>query len=193
MNKRVAGLAIAMLISFSEGRSMEQQLETATFGGGCFWCVEAVFEKVDGVNSVVSGYAGGTRPDPRYEEVSTGATGHAEVVQIHFDPSVVTYEKLLEIFWTAHDPTTPNRQGADFGAQYRSIILYGNEQQKRAAEKSIKEAAVAFDEPITTEIKPLARFYKAEEYHQDYFRRNPNAPYCVNVIRPKLKKLETGK
>lgn len=193
VNKRIAGLAIAMLVLTAEGRAMGQQLETAVFGGGCFWCVEAVFEKVDGVKSVVSGYAGGAKPEPTYEEVSSGATGHAEVVQIQFDPAVVSYEKLLDIFWKAHDATTPNRQGADFGTQYRSIILYSNEQQKRAAEKSMKEAAAAFDDPITTDVKPLARFYKAEEYHQDYFRKNPNAPYCVFVIQPKLKKLDMAK
>ena len=163
--------------------------EKATFGAGCFWCVEAVFERLDGVESVVAGYAGGTTSDPTYEQVCTGTTGHAEVAQLTFDPSKITYERLLEVYWEAHDPTTLNRQGADAGTQYRSVIFYHNEKQKAAAEKSKKEAQKDFDRPIVTEIQPLASFYQAENYHQDYFRNHPNAPYCVFVIKPKLKKL----
>lgn len=164
--------------------------QLATFGGGCFWCMEALFQTLDGVKSVASGFAGGTAPKPTYEQVCTGRTGHAEVIQIQFDPAKVTYEKLLEAFWKAHDPTTLNRQGADMGSQYRSIILYQNEAQRRAAEKSKQEEASHFKDPIVTEIAPLSHFYLAEEYHQDYFNKNPSAPYCTLVIRPKLQKFE---
>ncbi len=164
--------------------------ETATLGGGCFWCLEAMYQTVDGVVSVTSGYAGGTKVDPTYKEVCTGRTGHAEVVQIEYDPSRITYGQLLDLFWQAHDPTTMNRQGADEGTQYRSIILYQNEQQKEAATKSKAAAAADFSSPIVTEIVPLKHFYRAEEYHQDYFRKNPNAPYCAMVIRPKLDKFK---
>lgn len=162
----------------------------ATFGGGCFWCTEAIFERVDGVISVTSGYAGGHVPHPTYRQVCTGTTGHAEVVQVEYDPKKVTYEELLEVFWQAHDPTTLNRQGADKGTQYRSIILYHNEAQKRVAERSKAEAQKRFRKPIVTEIVPLKAFYRAEEYHQDYFRNHPNAPYCAFVIRPKVHKFE---
>jgi len=164
-------------------------LARATFGGGCFWCTEAVFETEPGVKSVVSGYAGGHVKDPTYRAVCEGTTGHAEVIQIEFDPSVVTYERLLELFWDAHDPTTLNRQGADEGTQYRSIILVHDEAQKLAAEKSKAAAQPRFRNPIVTEIAPLADFYPAEGYHQDYFRNNRGAPYCRAVIAPKLKKL----
>ena len=166
-------------------------LEKATFGAGCFWCVEAVFERLDGVQSVVAGYAGGTKANPTYEEVCTGTTGHAEVAQITFDPAKVSYEKLLDLFWKAHDPTTLNRQGADVGTQYRSVIFYHDERQRLAAEKSKAEAAKHFSEPIVTEIKPLDKFYEAENYHQDYFRNHPDAPYCRFVIKPKLEKLQS--
>jgi peptide-methionine (S)-S-oxide reductase len=162
----------------------------ATFGGGCFWCLEAVFERVDGVKSVTSGYAGGAMPDPDYKEVCNGDTGHAEVIQIEFDPAKVSYEKLLEVFWAAHDPTTMNRQGADAGTQYRSVILYQNEAQKRAAEKSKADEQKEFHNPIVTQIVPLEKYYPAEQYHQDYYRNNPHAGYCMMVISPKLKKLE---
>jgi len=165
------------------------QLEKATFGAGCFWCVEAVFERLPGVQSVVAGYAGGTTPNPTYEQVCTDTTGHAEVAQITFDPSKISYEKLLEVFWKAHDPTTLNRQGSDVGTQYRSVIFYHDEKQKIAAEKSKQEAQKSFSDQIVTEIKPLTAFYKAENYHQDYFNKNPNAPYCRLVIKPKLEKL----
>ncbi|HEX9614590.1 MAG TPA: peptide-methionine (S)-S-oxide reductase MsrA [Bacteroidota bacterium] len=165
------------------------QSEEATFGAGCFWCVEAVFERLPGVKSVEAGYAGGTRENPTYEEVCEGTTGHAEVARVTFDPSVISFEKLLTMFWKSHDPTTLNRQGADVGTQYRSAIFYHDERQKAAAEKSKKEAQADFENPVVTEIKPLTKFYKAENYHQDYYKANPYAPYCTFVIRPKLKKL----
>jgi peptide-methionine (S)-S-oxide reductase len=164
--------------------------ERATLGGGCFWCLEAVFERLPGIKAVTSGYAGGHTKNPTYKEVCAGDTGHAEVVQIEFDPSVISFEKLLEVFWTAHDPTTLNRQGGDVGTQYRSVIFYENDAQKAAAEKSKAAAAKKFPGPIVTEIVPLTHFYKAEGYHQDYFRNNRNAPYCQLVIEPKLKKLD---
>lgn len=157
-------------------------------GGGCFWCVEAVFENAPGVREVVAGYAGGDRPNPGYREVCSGETGHAEVVRIEFDPAETSEEALLERFWKCHDPTTPNRQGADVGTQYRSIILYADETQKRIAEESRKKAAGRFSDPVVTEIAELRAFYPAEEYHQDYYRKNPNAPYCRFVIGPKLQK-----
>jgi peptide-methionine (S)-S-oxide reductase len=169
--------------------SENSDTEIATLGGGCFWCIEAVYQRIDGVKAVVSGYAGGDKADPTYEEVCYGTTGHAEVVQIHFDPNVISYEEVLDLFWKAHDPTTLNRQGADVGTQYRSIILYNGEEQQRAAERSKAKAAAAFDSPIVTEIAPLTGFYKAEKYHQDYYRNNPHAGYCSFVIRPKLQKL----
>lgn len=173
-----------------EGARMDK-FEQATFGGGCFWCVEAVFERLDGVKAAISGYAGGTTVNPTYEEVCTGTTGHAEVVQITFDPLKVSYDDLLRLFWNAHDPTTLNRQGADVGTQYRSVIFTHSEEQRLAAERSKRDAQKDFDDPIVTEIQPLVAFYKAEAYHQDYFDNNRNAPYCTFVIAPKLKKLET--
>jgi peptide-methionine (S)-S-oxide reductase len=165
-------------------------LEVATLGGGCFWCTEAIFQMLPGVKSVTSGYAGGTKENPTYKEVCAGDTGHAEVIQIKYDPKVISYEKLIETFWEAHDPTTLDRQGADNGTQYRSIILYSSEAQKAAAEKSKAEAQKHFRQPIVTEIVPLKRFYPAEDYHQDYYRANPNQPYCRAVIRPKVEKFE---
>jgi peptide-methionine (S)-S-oxide reductase len=165
-------------------------LETATLGGGCFWCTEAVYQMLPGVKSATSGYAGGTKENPTYKEVCSGDTGHAEVVQIKYDPAVLSYEKLLQTFWDIHDPTTLNRQGPDSGTQYRSIILYSSEAQKVAAEKSKAEAQKHFRQPIVTEIVPLTKFYAAENYHQDYFRANPNQPYCTLVIRPKVEKFE---
>jgi peptide-methionine (S)-S-oxide reductase len=163
--------------------------ERAVLGGGCFWCLEAVYKRYEGVKSIVSGYAGGSKPDPTYEEVCTGSTGHAEVVEIEFDPAVLGYERILEIFWKAHDPTSLNRQGVDVGTQYRSIILYRDEAQRKAAEKSKARAAKLFERPIVTEIAPLKVFYRAEGYHQDYYAKNPFAGYCTFVIRPKLKKM----
>ena len=159
--------------------------ELATLGGGCFWCVEAVFERLDGVKSVTSGYAGGKSDKPTYEDVCSGTTGHAEVTQVEFDPKKISYEHLLEVFWAAHDPTTLNRQGADSGTQYRSVIFYHSEAQHAAAEKSKKVAQADFSSPIVTQIAPLPKFFKAEGYHQDYYNNNARAPYCQYVIRPK--------
>lgn len=165
--------------------------ELATFGGGCFWCIEAVFQRLDGVVSVVPGYAGGDTPNPTYREVCSGETGHAEVAQIRFDPAVITYEELLEVFWRAHDPTTLNRQGADVGTQYRSVIFYHSDSQKEAARTSKKTLAESgiYKDPVVTEISPLDTFYEAEDYHHDYYDRNQSAPYCRFVIQPKLEKL----
>ena len=173
--------------------SPEQKMnptQLATFGGGCFWCMEAAFETFKGVKAVTSGYAGGKTPNPTYPQVCGGDTGHAEVIQVEFDPAQITYEQLLEIFWEAHDPTTPNRQGADAGTQYRSAIFYHDAAQKATAEKSKAAAAKQLKESIVTEITALTKFYPAEDYHQDYFRKNPHAPYCVVVISPKLQKLQ---
>jgi peptide-methionine (S)-S-oxide reductase len=164
--------------------------QKATFGGGCFWCLEAVFERVDGVKSVTSGYAGGQMPNPTYKDVCNENTGHAEVIQIEFDPGKTSYEQLLEVFWAAHDPTTLNRQGADEGTQYRSVILYQNDAQKAAAEKSLAAAQKEYAGKVVTQVVPLTKFYPAEQYHQDYYRNNEHAPYCMMVITPKLKKLE---
>jgi len=170
----------------------ESRLETATFGGGCFWCLEAVFEMVPGVKSVVSGYAGGTVPNPSYQMVCTGLTGHAEVVQIAYDPEVVSYDQLLKVFWESHDPTTLNSQGPDVGTQYRSIILYHNEAQRQAARKSWQAltAARVYPSPIVTELVPLKWFYPAERYHQDYYREHPNEQYCRMLIAPKLRMMK---
>jgi len=170
--------------------SMTTTLDTATFAAGCFWCVEAVFQELKGVQSVVSGYTGGTVENPSYEEVCTGSTGHAEACMITYDPSVITYAELLEVFWKTHDPTTLNRQGNDTGTQYRSAIFYHNDEQKRLAEHYKKEldSAGAFDAPIVTEIAPFTKFYKAENYHQNYYNDHGAQPYCVFVIRPKVAK-----
>lgn len=162
----------------------------ATFGGGCFWCIEAVFERLEGVKKVVSGYAGGTVDNPSYEQVCTGKTGHAEVVQVEFDPAKITYERILQIFFNAHDPTTLNRQGADKGTQYRSVVFYQSDEQRIAAEKAVKEGASRFSSPIVTEITPLKKFYAAEDYHQHYFAKHPENGYCSVVIAPKVKKLQ---
>ena len=164
--------------------------ELATVGGGCFWCTEAVIERLAGVKKVTSGYAGGRVDNPTYEEVCTGTTGHAEVIQIEFDPAVISYEKILEVFFEAHDPTTLNRQGADAGTQYRSVIFYHNEEQHKAAGRAKIAAQALWPDPSVTEIAPLTKFYAAEGYHQDYFRKNPNQGYCTFVIKPKVKKLE---
>jgi peptide-methionine (S)-S-oxide reductase len=173
--------------------SLTNKTEVADLGGGCFWCMEAVFERVPGVISVTSGFAGGTTENPTYREVCTETTGHAEVTEIVFDPAKVSYEKLLEVYWQAHDPTTLNRQGADEGTSYRSIILYRNEKQKLIAEKSKLDAQKNFRDPIVTEIVPLKKFYKAEDYHQQYYDNNTSAGYCQVVITPKLHKLEDKK
>ena len=168
----------------------ESGSETATLGGGCFWCLEAVYEQLSGVLGVESGYAGGFVPNPTYEQVTTGRTGHAEVVQVTFDPEVITYDEILEVFFSIHDPTTLNRQGADVGPQYRSVILTHGDEQRLAAEAVIQrvEAAAIWDAPIVTEIAPLEAFYKAEDYHQEYYRRNRSQPYCQVVIAPKVAK-----
>jgi methionine-S-sulfoxide reductase len=164
--------------------------DVATLGGGCFWCLEAVYDEIEGVISVESGYAGGHKPNPTYEDVCTGRTGHAEVVQITFDPQVITFRDLLDIFFSIHDPTTPNRQGADVGPQYRSIILYHNEEQRRIAEETIAalNAAKIWTAPIVTEVKPFTEFWIAEEYHQEYFAKNPYQGYCMAVVAPKVMK-----
>jgi peptide-methionine (S)-S-oxide reductase len=162
----------------------------ATFGGGCFWCTETIFQRIDGVEEVLPGYMGGTRPNPTYEQVCTGATGHAEVIHIKYDPKKVSYETLLAIFFKTHDPTTLNRQGNDVGTQYRSVIFYHNEDQRQAAEKLMKELREqrVFDDPIVTELTAVQTFYPAEDYHKNYFNRNPDNPYCAAVIAPKLDK-----
>ena len=167
------------------------QIEQATFGGGCFWCVEAVYQRVVGVISVKPGYAAGHTQNPTYKEVCSGDTGHAEVARIEFDPSQVTYNQLLNVLWQAHDPTTLNQQGADVGTQYRSIILYHNEIQKDVAKKSIKEtnASGYFENPIVTTLEPLTAFYPAEDYHDNYYELNSSQGYCQYVIKPKLDKL----
>ena len=167
-----------------------KKVEQLTVGGGCFWCTEAIFQQIKGVEKVISGYSGGAVPGtPTYREVSSGLTGHAEVVKVIYDPSVIAYKDLLFIFMTSHDPTTPNRQGADFGSQYRSVIYYHNDKQKEIAEKIIKQLAPHFDRPITTELSPVDTFFPAEDYHQDYYNQNSNAGYCTAVITPKLAKL----
>jgi peptide-methionine (S)-S-oxide reductase len=180
-----------------KGNSMGQsekvdQAEVATFGGGCFWCVEAIFERVKGVESVESGYSGGFVKNPTYKQVTTGKTGHAEVVQIRFDPAVIGFTELLEIFFKTHDPTTLNRQGADVGTQYRSVVFYHNEAQRQQAEKVILELERAhiWKDPIVTRVEPFTAFYSAEEYHQEYFENNPNQGYCRVVIQPKVEKFE---
>ena len=195
---RTFGLLLTFALSCGASRSIAQsqsmntsnKTEKATFGGGCYWCTEAIFQMVPGVKSVTSGFAGGTTENPTYEEVCTGRTGHAEVIQIEFDPQMVSYEKLLDTFWEAHDPTDPGGQGHDRGPQYRSIILYNDSAQKQAAEKSKAAAQKNFDRPIVTEIVALKVFYKAEDYHQNYFRTHTNQPYCRAVIRPKVEKFE---
>lgn len=161
----------------------------ATFGAGCFWCVEAIYRRIDGVTNVVPGYAGGTEPNPTYRQVGSGSTGHAEVVQITFDPAKISYDKLLEIFWKSHDPTNPNGVAPDFGKQYRSLLLYHDDQQKQAIERSRAIAQKNFSKPIATDIAPLTKFYPAEEYHHDYVRKNPNDSYVRNVSLPRLKEL----
>jgi len=162
----------------------------ATLGGGCFWCMEAVFQRIEGIVSVESGYAGGTVEHPTYEEVCTGTTGHAEVVQLGFDPEVIGYDEVLSVFFQAHDPTTLNRQGADVGTQYRSVIFYHDEGQREIARKVTEETQKGLGSPIVTEIAPFKAFYKAEDYHQNYYHRNTYAGYCRAVINPKLKKLK---
>ncbi len=170
----------------------EASLEKATFGSGCFWCTEAIFERLNGVVKVESGYSGGNVENPTYEAVCSGSTGHAEVTQITYDPKVISFDELLEVFWKTHDPTTLNRQGNDVGTQYRSVIFYHNEEQKRLAEKYKEELnkSGAWDKPIVTEISLFTKFYSAERYHQDYYENNPNQGYCAFIIAPKVEKFE---
>lgn len=166
-------------------------MEVATLGGGCFWCTDAVFSQLKGVEKIEPGYSGGERENPTYEEVSAGTTGHAEVAQITFDPKVISFKEILQIFFSTHDPTTLNRQGPDIGSQYRSVIFYHNNQQKEIAEQVIKELSEEkiFDAPIVTQVVPLETVYKAEDYHKEYFKRHPEQPYCRVVIAPKVAKL----
>ena len=168
----------------------ESNLETATLGAGCFWCVEAVFDDLKGVEDVVSGYAGGHTENPTYREVCNGTTGHAEVAQIRFDPSVISFKDVLRVFFSVHDPTTLNRQGSDVGTQYRSAVFYNSEEQKQAAEEVVKEITdeSVYDAPIVTEITPLKKFWVAEDYHQEYFANNPSQPYCTAIVAPKVAK-----
>lgn len=172
---------------------IKSKTETATFGAGCFWCVEAIFERLEGVTKVVSGYSGGDVENPSYEKVCTGTTGHTEVCQIVFDPDKISYKELLEVFWKTHDPTTLNSQGADVGTQYRSVIFYHSESQRKEAEyyKMRLDESDYYKNPVVTEIVPFRNFYKAENYHQEYFQLHGNQPYCNMVIKPKVKKLET--
>jgi peptide-methionine (S)-S-oxide reductase len=168
----------------------QESVEVATLGGGCFWCTEAVFRELKGVVKLESGYSGGTVANPSYEKVCTGKTGHAEVVQVTFDSTKITFKELLQIFFTVHEPTTLNRQGGDVGTQYRSVIFYHNNDQKAAAQQVIKEigAAKIWDAPIVTQVEPFKAYYKAEGYHQEYFENNPRQPYCQIVIAPKVRK-----
>lgn len=165
-----------------------RELSVATLGGGCFWCLEAVYVELNGVQRVVSGYAGGHVPNPTYEQICGKKTGHAEVVQVHFDPAAVSYREILQVFFTIHDPTTPNRQGNDVGPQYRSIVLTHDAAQRETAEAVLAESQALWDDPIVTEIEPLETFYEAEAYHQNYYARNPFQGYCMFVIRPKVAK-----
>jgi peptide-methionine (S)-S-oxide reductase len=176
--------------TIEKAEKLPQQSMKATFGGGCFWCTEAMLEDLEGVSSVVSGYTAGHVKDPTYRQVCEGTTGHAEVVQVTFDPEKISYQRLLDLFWRSHDPTTLNRQGADVGTQYRSIILWHSEEQQQVATRSMQKAAGLFKNPVVTQIEPIKTFYPAEDYHQDYFKKNPGAGYCVYVIQPKLKKLK---
>lgn len=170
----------------------DKNLQLATFGGGCFWCLEAVFQRLRGVHTVKSGYAGGHTDNPNYKDVCAGITGHAEVIQIGYDPAEISFADLLEVFWTTHDPTTLNRQGGDVGTQYRSIILYHNEEQKAIAEASIKETDKTnlWANPIVTTLEPMTVFYGSEKYHDNYFNNNSYQPYCMFVVSPKVKKLQ---
>ena len=168
---------------------MSDSLETATFGGGCFWCIEAAFEELAGVETVTSGYAGGHTEDPTYEEVCTGNTGHAEVVQVEYDPDVIDYQELIEVFFTVHDPTQLNRQGPDVGTQYRSIVLYHDDTQRRIAEEFVDALDRVYDDDVVTELEPLETFYRAEEKHQNYFAKNPNDAYCTFHAQPKVEKV----
>jgi peptide-methionine (S)-S-oxide reductase len=181
-----------LVLLMTNNADAQTKLQKATFGMGCFWCSEALFQRLNGVISVRSGYEGGSTVNPTYEDVCSGITGHAEVIEVTYDPAKIKYDELLEVFWKSHDPTTLNRQGADVGTQYRSVIFYHNEEQKQIAEKYKKElnSTKAFGKPVVTTINKAAPFYVAENYHQDYFNKNGNEPYCRLVILPKMEKLE---
>ena len=184
------GIVLSCIMAETENNT-QGKIDQVTFGAGCFWCVEAVFERLEGVIDVQAGYAGGNSENPTYEEVCTGKSGHAEVIRIDYDPSIIRFEKLLDVFWKSHDPTTLNQQGADVGTQYRSAIFYHSEKQKILAQNS-RESTVKmelYSDPIVTEISTLTKFYIAENYHQDYYKMNQNAPYCQLVIGPKLDKI----
>lgn len=185
-------MMVVVLLASANTNAQTKKLQRATFGMGCFWCSEALFERLNGVTAVRSGYEGGSVPNPSYEDVCTGTTGHAEVIEVTYDPTKIKYEELLEVFWKSHDPTTLNRQGADVGTQYRSVIFYTTDEQKNLAEhykKNLNDAK-AFNNPIVTEIAKASPFYVAENYHQDYFNKNGSQPYCKMVILPKMEKLE---
>jgi peptide-methionine (S)-S-oxide reductase len=185
-------VSIGSFSLYAQAQKKEKKLEKATFGSGCFWCGEAVYELVNGIDDVEAGYSGGHVENPSYREVTSGQTGHVEVTRITYDPDVISYAELLEIFWHTHNPTTLNRQGNDVGEQYRSVIFYHNEEQKQIAEESLKkiEESGLWKDPIVTAIEPLKNYYVAENYHQDYFSNNPNAGYCSIVIAPKVKKFK---
>ncbi len=194
MKKIIIALALITTGAFAQKSDLKASvnLDTITLGGGCYWCVEAVYEQLDGVTSVVSGFSGGKTANPTYEEVSSGKTGFAEAVQITFDKSKTNLDEIFKVFFTVHDPTTLNRQGADEGTQYRSVIFYKNEAQKLAAQtiiSALKKGKV-YDSPIVTTLEPFTKFYEAEKYHQNYFEKNKNQPYCQMVIQPKLDKFE---
>tara|TARA_B100001540_G_scaffold313907_1_gene337739 strand:- start:194 stop:772 length:579 start_codon:yes stop_codon:yes gene_type:complete len=184
-------LILSLFISILYGEKSMKEMQKATFGAGCFWCVEAVFERLEGVVDVIPGYSGGHKNNPTYKEICTGMTGHAEVAQITFDPKIITFDDLLNMFWKSHDPTTRNRQGNDIGTQYRSAIFYHNNEQKTIAEKSKKKVdnSNIFSNPIVTEITKLEKFWVAEDYHNNYYNNNMNQPYCKFIIKPKLDKL----
>ena len=188
--KRLSLLLCVFVLNIFSMIAADHKTESLVLGGGCFWCTDAAYKLLPGVTGVTCGYAGGKEANPTYEQVCDHATGHAEVIKIDFDPAVVSLDRLLEYFWSVHNPTQVGGQGNDHGPQYRSVILFANAAQKAAAEKSRDAAAKVFRDPITTEIVPLTKFWPAEEYHQDYFARNPNAGYCSYVIAPKIKKLE---
>lgn len=185
-------IAILILLSVNHADAQSKKSEKATFGMGCFWCSEAIFQRLEGVTAVKSGFEGGSIANPSYEEVCTGTTGHAEVIQVTYDPAKITYDELLEVFWKSHDPTTLNRQGADTGTQYRSVVFYHTAAQKTAADhyKAELNKTNALGKPVVTEITKAAPFYAAESYHQNYFVKNANQPYCRLVILPKMEKLE---
>lgn len=187
----LAGLSMIAMVTQAEDGN-DESLEQATFGAGCFWCVEAIYQRVNGVVAVESGYSGGDVENPTYQQVTSGRTGHAEVIRVTFDPEEISFEEMLEVFWHTHDPTTLNRQGADVGPQYRSVIFYHDEEQKRIAEESMEKTdrSGLWEDPIVTEISPLINYYKAENYHQNYFNNNPNAGYCSVVIAPKVQKFK---